>query len=103
MLVCTHSVSIFVYTVCFNADLNYANFYLTFSNLYSNKYVIHVCDLNVLAMYYVNSCLYINCHVYSMLCDVSLFLYNPELAVGFIVPEFTKPGSLDCRQMSVSC
>lgn len=38
-----------------------------------------------------------------MLCDVSLFLYNPELAVVFIAPEFTKPGSLDCRQMSVSC
>lgn len=38
-----------------------------------------------------------------MLCDVSLFLYSPELAVVFIVPEFTKPGSLDCRQMSVSC
>lgn len=30
-----------------------------------------------------------------MLCDVSLFLYSPELAVVFIVPEFTKPSSLD--------
>lgn len=38
-----------------------------------------------------------------MLCDVSLFLYNPELAVVFIVPEFTIPGSLDCREMFVSC
>lgn len=32
-----------------------------------------------------------------MLCDVSFFLYSFELVVVFIVFEFIKFGSLDCR------
>lgn len=97
MLVCIYFVSIFVFIVCFNVDFNYVNFYFIFLYFYSNKYVIYVCDLNVLVMYYVNLCLYINCYVYLMLCDVSFFLYNFELVVVFIVFEFIKFGSLDCR------
>lgn len=97
MLVCIYFVSIFVFIVCFNVDFNYVNFYFIFLYFYSNKYVIYVCDLNVLVMYYVNLCLYINCYVYLMLCDVSFFLYNFEWVVVFIVFEFIIFGSLDCR------
>lgn len=42
-------------------------------------------------------CKFLFIYVYLMLCDVSFFLYNFELVVVFIVFEFIKFGSLDCR------